>query len=219
MTFERRASTTIEPELDIPIRQTTTTRGKPQQHRNLEPAVLHATFPSSRRATESNQPPSQENPVPSSPPNSPIQANQTRLETALNHLARAAAHLSTNTPPPARSNTNPALEKLYTFAAPTWSRACWAEAVEMEAARLEAQEGGGASRLEVEDEDGVVLAGRWVGFAVDVLRCEGEEGEFWRDGRDLEVVWEGGGEGVGVGLMRCGGVWLPVDVIGGGLGS
>ena len=32
-------------------------------------------------------------------------------------------------------------------------------------------------------------AGDWVRRAVGVLMREGEEGEYWRDGRDLEVLW------------------------------
>lgn len=34
-------------------------------------------------------------------------------------------------------------------------------------------------------------AGKWVERAVAELKREGEEGEFWRDGWDLEEVWEG----------------------------
>ena len=32
-------------------------------------------------------------------------------------------------------------------------------------------------------------AGDWVGRAVGALEREGEEGEYWRDGRDLEGLW------------------------------
>jgi hypothetical protein len=32
-------------------------------------------------------------------------------------------------------------------------------------------------------------AGKWVRRAVGVLKREGEEGEYWRDGRDLEMLW------------------------------
>lgn len=32
-------------------------------------------------------------------------------------------------------------------------------------------------------------AGDWVRRAVGVLKREGEEGEYWRDGRDLEGLW------------------------------
>ena len=35
------------------------------------------------------------------------------------------------------------------------------------------------------------------GRAVEVLKREGEEGEYWRDGQDLEALWERvGGDGV-----------------------
>jgi hypothetical protein len=33
------------------------------------------------------------------------------------------------------------------------------------------------------------MAGDWVRRAVGMLKKEGEEGEYWRDGRDLEVLW------------------------------
>jgi hypothetical protein len=32
-------------------------------------------------------------------------------------------------------------------------------------------------------------AGDWLKRAVGVLKRQGEEGEYWRDGRDLEVLW------------------------------
>jgi hypothetical protein len=35
----------------------------------------------------------------------------------------------------------------------------------------------------------------WVEKAVELLKREGEEGEFWKDGRDLEELWEKGGAG------------------------
>lgn len=33
-------------------------------------------------------------------------------------------------------------------------------------------------------------AGEWVARAVEVLKREGEEGPYWRDGRDLAAMWE-----------------------------
>jgi hypothetical protein len=36
----------------------------------------------------------------------------------------------------------------------------------------------------------MVSPGVWMERAVGVLKREGEEGEYWRDGRDLQVLWE-----------------------------
>jgi hypothetical protein len=51
------------------------------------------------------------------------------------------------------------------------------------------------ARLDVRERPGVggvrwSAQGFWMERAVGVLKREGEEGEYWRDGRDLQVLWE-----------------------------
>jgi hypothetical protein len=75
-------------------------------------------------------------------------------------------------------------EKLYRFASPTWSLEQWNAEVG------KARDGFAAGKEAVET-DGPDGAGKWVERAVVELKREGEEGEFWRDGRDLEELWEG----------------------------
>lgn len=54
--------------------------------------------------------------------------------------------------------------------------------------------GGGDGEIGGREKGG---AGDWVRRAIGVLKREGEEGEYWRDGRDLEVLWgRVGGDGV-----------------------
>lgn len=43
--------------------------------------------------------------------------------------------------------------------------------------------------IEVEMKNEVCTAEGWVRKAVGVLKREGAEGEYWRDGRDLEGLW------------------------------
>lgn len=73
-------------------------------------------------------------------------------------------------------------------------------------ARLKVARGGGAPSSVSEDAKATKAAevlgegGRagsppgtadeWVARAVEVLKREGEEGPYWRDGRDLAVMWE-----------------------------
>jgi hypothetical protein len=95
------------------------------------------------------------------------------------HLSRAAALLSQHTAAAAR------VEALYLFASPTWSRDTWTAEVQRARRGVEGR-AGGAGGPEM-----------WVERAVEILKREGEEGEFWKDGRDLEELWErGGGSGV-----------------------
>jgi hypothetical protein len=145
--------------------------------RPLAPQSLNNSFPSSRRPRARYSTTLSYNPI---TPSSPLhqqqqQQQQSRLHTALTHLSRAAALLSQHTTAATR------VENLYLFASPTWSREMWV--AEVQRARC-----GFAERT-----DGAGGPEMWVERAVEILKREGEEGEFWRDGRDLEQVWERGG--------------------------
>lgn len=59
-----------------------------------------------------------------------------------------------------------------------------------EAGKAKASAGRGTDEMDGMDEQ-EDRAGKWVEHAVAELKREGEEGEFWRDGRDLEGVWDG----------------------------
>lgn len=118
----------------------------------------------------------------SRPPSPPSQSpKQDRLQIALLYLARAAAQL----PPPSA-----AIKSLYEFAAPNWSVERWDVEVERRRAAVAAVRGGlrGVDR-ELTCGNMRGGAGYWVRRAVGVLKREGEEGEYWRDGTDLEVLW------------------------------
>lgn len=151
---------------------TTTTTIKPQA-----PQTLLIPFPCSRRRKPSRT----RIPAPPSPPLQPPQ--QDRLQTALLYLAHAAAHL-----PPASA----AAESLHDFAAPSWTVERWGWEMEREGSAAAAAAGkrggskGGDGEISAREKGS---AGSWVRRAVGVLKREGEEGEYWRDGRDLEVLW------------------------------
>ena len=144
--------------------------------KRLAPPTLKTPFPCSRRQRPGSSAAARVT-VPSPLPRLP---QQDRLQTALLYLARAAAQL-----PPASA----AAESLYEFAAPNWTFERWS--VEVEGWRANAAGARGGSRggdgeMGAREKGGAV---DWVRRAVGVLKKEGEEGEYWRDGRDLEVLW------------------------------
>ena len=146
---------------------------------------LMTPFPCSHRRHHPHKQPTSRPLSPPSPTPQPPQ--QDRLQTALLYLARAAAQL-----PPASA----AAESLYDFAAPNWAVERWGVEVEGWRAAAGAREGwgGGDGEIGGREKGG---AGDWVRRAIGVLKREGEEGEYWRDGRDLEVLWgRVGGDGV-----------------------
>jgi len=140
--------------------------------KRLAPQALKTPFPCSRRHTTgvSATRLTVASPIPQPP-------QQDRLQTALLYLARASAHL-----PP----SSVAAESLYDFAAPNWTLEKWKVEVERWRAVVTAakEQSGGTGN---ESEKG--SAGHWVRRAVGLLKREGDEGEYWRDGRDLEGLW------------------------------
>lgn len=137
--------------------------------------TLQTPFPCSRRKRPGSS--AARVTVPSPLPRLP---QQDRLQTALLYLARAAAQL-----PPASA----AAESLYEFAAPNWTFERWSVEVEgwlANAAGARGESRGGDGEMGAREKS---MAGDWVRRAVGVLKKEGEEGEYWRDGRDLEVLW------------------------------
>ncbi|KAM0700265.1 hypothetical protein Q7P35_011985 [Cladosporium inversicolor] len=135
----------------------------PSQPRSPAPAATSQTR--NQQHVSSSLPPS---PLPQPP-------TQDRLQTALLYLARAAAQL-----PPASALA----ESLYDFAAPNWTVERW----EAEVGR---ERGAASTRGGVNGEKERTSTGDWVRRAIGVLKREGEEGKYWRDGRDLEVLWGG----------------------------
>lgn len=145
---------------------------------------LMTPFPCSRRR---HHPHKQSTSCPISPPSPPPQPpQQDRLQTALLYLARAAAQLS---------SASAAVESLYDFAAPNWTVGRWS--AEVEGWHAAGARGGlrrGEGETGAKEKGG---AEDWVRRAIGVLKREGEDGEYWRDGRDLEVLWgKVGGDGV-----------------------
>lgn len=53
------------------------------------------------------------------------------------------------------------------------------------------ERGAASTRGGVNGEKERTSTGDWVRRAIGVLKREGEEGKYWRDGRDLEVLWGG----------------------------
>jgi hypothetical protein len=156
------------------------TTQKPTASKPLAPQSLTNTFPSSRRPRARYSSTSTHNPTPSSPlkhhHQQQEQHHQSRLHAALTHLSRAAALL-----PQHPTTATASEESLYLFASPTWSREMWVAEVQR------------AKREFAEKTAGAGGPGVWVERAVEVLKREGEEGEFWKDGRDLEELWGRGG--------------------------
>lgn len=143
--------------------------------KRLAPPTLKTPFPCSRRQKPGSSAPRVT--VPSPLPRLP---QQDRLQTALTYLARAAAQL-----PPASA----AAESLYEFAAPNWTVERWSVEVEgwrANAAGARRGSEGGDGKIGAREQGGAV---DWVRRAVGLLKKEGEDGEYWRDGRDLEVLW------------------------------
>jgi len=143
----------------------------------LRPQSLQTLFPCSLRRRQRHENPATYPNLPTPPPPQSLQ-KQDHLETALLYLARAAAQL---TPDSAAAGS------LFAFAAVSWTLEKWQGEVE------KARGGGGGGVGEgVEEEVGtreIGGAGGWVRRAVGALKREEEEGEYWRDGRDLEVLW------------------------------
>lgn len=119
-------------------------------------------------------------PTAPAPAPAPQQSKQDCLQTALLYLARAAAQLPKAT-----------AESLFVFAKPNRTPEKWMAEVERERASAAAR----GSQAGVEGETGRVMNGRigagvWVELAIEVLKREGEKGEYWRDGRELSAWWE-----------------------------
>jgi hypothetical protein len=154
----------------------------PKPPKPLTPQSLTNTFPCSRRP---NPKKTATRIVAASPLRQLPQED--RLQTALLYLARAAAQL-----PPA--STSPLAESLRLFAWPNCTAELWEVVVEKERGAAGAGAGAGTRRQrsggEGEAGSAEVSAGKWVKRAVEVLMREGEEGEYWRDGQDLQALWE-----------------------------
>jgi hypothetical protein len=145
----------------------------------LTPEHLTSTnFPCSHRRQQN--PNNTRAPRITTPSPLPQLLQQDRLQTALLYLARAAAQL-----PPARA------QSLYLFASPNCTPEAWEAVVERERAAAAARRSQAGREGEARSgRSEMVSPGVWMERAVGVLKREGEEGEYWRDGRDLQVLWE-----------------------------